>query len=433
MKNRFIVISLVFMLAFMPAVTLAEETTELREAKIDIKYTPQKDGTDLRIELENTGEIALEAMTLKIFYDNELSESSPVSIKAGESEAFRYKIPGEKNVVESVLSRGGLGIKFSKSTLKTTGQELSTTVHFSEEFFTGRGDVYDFKFDFEMQGKPVEIEQNTMAEIELKLKNTGTMDLGIDLEAESKLRLNYPEYVSLDAERTKNIYIEVFAGSEIGEYEVSITGKTETLTKTLPVPVKINVIEKPPTEPMMQIINIIHEDMVYIGEESRVIVQMKNTGLGGEIKVKLDVPEGWEVQPPSEKKKINRFETVDVVFYILPKTPGKEEIAVNTNYVSGEFEIQVGRSFFSYILMMISVILLILILILTYELRYEFRKDNAAAVLIMLVILYVTCEKSFIPFLWVLAFLIAVPVLLYSYYMRRRAKEKGGLEYIDVE
>jgi len=430
MKNNIIAISLVFTLVFVSAITFAEETTELRAAKIDMTYTPQKDGIDFKIKIENTGEMPLEAMSLKIFYNGELSDSDPVSIDVGEIETFNYTIPKGTNIVEASLSRGGLGIKFSRSTTaEITGQELSTTVHFSKEFFLGRGDVYDF----EMAGKPIEIEQNSKGIVELTLKNTGTVDLDINLEAESELKINYLEEVSLEADKTKKLDIEVFSGDKIGSYSLSVTGKTKHLTRHLPVPIEINVVEKPPTEPIIQIIKIIHEDSISLHEESKVVVQMKNIGLGKEIDIKLDMPENWEVQPDVAKKTIKRHETVNVIFYIVPHTEGKEKINVRTDYGSKEFEISAGRSLFSYILILLSIILLILILILTNKLIYEFRKEHAVAVIILLIILYITCWKSFILPLWVIVFLIAVPVLIYSYYRRKKAKEKGGLEYVNFK
>lgn len=429
MKNYTIAISIIFLLVFMP-IALSEESKELREAKTDISYIPQDSGTGLKIALENTGKVSLEAMTLKIFYDGKLSEQDPVSIEVGENKTFNYIIPKGTNVAEFVLSRGGLGMKFSKATIGTTGQNLSTTLEFSEEFFTGLGDVYDFDFDFEMTGKPIEIEQNEKATIELKLKNTGTMDLDIRLDAESELEMNYEKEVSLKANKTKTAPIEVFAGNKVGNYKLYITGKTRYVTKTLPLPVEINVIEKLPLEPIIKIIKITHDERVYVGEETKVVVQMKNIGLGREINVKLDVPEKWEVEPAVAKEKIDRFDTVDVIFYIVPHTSGTEQIKVNTDYGSGSFEITAGRSLFSYLLIFVSLIIFIIILILTNKLRLRYSKDYAAAVVILLIILYVTCWKSFILFLWVIAFLIAVPVLIYSYYKRRKAEETGGLRYV---
>lgn len=438
MKNS-IIISMVFMLVFMPAVTFAEETTDLREAKIDITYIPQEDGTGLKIELENTGEMPLEAMSLKIFYDQELSEREPVNIEVGESDTFKYKIPEGTTVVEASLSRGGMAIKLSKSKISDEEQGTSTTVRFSKEFFYGRGDIYNFKFDFEIAGKTIEIEQNSKGIVELELKNTGTMDLDIDIEAESELKLNYPDEVSLRANRTEDINIEVFTGAEIGEYDLMIEGRTKHLTRTLPLPIKIRVVEKPPTEPILKIIDIIHEGTVYVGEESKVTVRMENIGLGEEIETKLQVPSGWEVQPSSDKTTIERYETVDITFYFIPKTSGTEKLTVTTDYGSKEFEVHAGRSFISYLWILLSIILLILILILAYRVyktskaEYEFRNDQAILIIILLLILYITSSLSFILFLWILAFLITAPILLYSYFRRKKAKEKGGLEYAGIK
>jgi len=433
MKKYTIAVSIIFLLLVFTQIAFAEDSTELREAKITVSYVPQEGGTALKIVIENTCEVPLEAMTLKVLYEGEVSEIEPVSIGVGESMVFNYTIPKGTDLVEFILSRGGLGMKFIKATIGTTGQELSTTVQFSEEFFAGRGDVYDFDFDFEMTGKPIEIEQNEKATIELKLKNTGTMDLDIQLDAESELEMNYVKEVSLKANKTKTAAIEVFAGNKIGNYKVYITGKTRYVTKSLPLPVEINVIEKTPAEPIIQVIEIIHADRVFIGEETRVVVRMKNIGLGKEIEVKLDTPKDWEIEPAAAKEKIGRFDTVDVTFYMVPHTSGTEKINVRTDYGSGSFEITSGRSLFSYILLLISIIIFVIILILTNKLRLRYMKDYASAVIILLIILYLTCWKSFILFLWVLAFLIAVPVLIYSYYKRKKAEKTGGLRYINAK
>ncbi len=650
-------VSLIVTLIFISMYASAEESSRSGEAKINIVYAPHKYGTDLNINLENTGKASLGAMTIKVICDDKVIGSDPVSIDASKARAFNYDVLKETKLVEVILSRGGLEMKFSKQVSGNMRYETATTVHFTEAFLSGKGDVYSHLFDIDSKYKqylttgevderlkkifkdnnitlsdnaiitriddktwriidgdksyivsetdeglkiyttkevyshlfdlnpddkshikpgivdkelkkifldngitlsdnakitkiddstweitdgdnsyiiketdegikiysrdevydylfsmspdnkkylktgavdenlrkifeqngihlsddakitkiddtkwkitdatglyiieetddglkiyaygdiynfemgPVDtgmgaviIEKGDKVVVKLNLKNTGTKEIVVNLDAESELKLNFPEKILVKAGETKKAGIEVFSGDTPGNYNVRVIGKAKQLTKEFTIPITIDEGENIPENPLLKIIEVIHDDSVVLKETSKVIVRVKNTGREDRINVKLQVPDDWEVQPTEVNETVGYNEVKDVVFYAVPKTIGTGKIIVNTNIGNREFEINSDRSPFESALLVASILLSLLILLLSHRILYKFN-DYTKAVIILLIILYVTCTLSFMQYLWVFGVIVSGCVLIYDYYRRKRAQEKRGLESVNV-